>query len=74
MQARCGVGHFHRKHYELISKFNVGLKTLLREGLIVPEFYGDLIYKFKKLIGRNEFLFSINRKIIINVTNVHDIT
>ena len=26
---------------ELISKFNVGLKTLLPEGLAEPEFYGD---------------------------------
>ena len=24
-------------------------KTLLREGLSEPEFYGDLVYKFKKL-------------------------
>ena len=28
---------FYRRHYELISKFNVGLKTLLREGLSEPE-------------------------------------
>ena len=35
---------------ELISKYNVGLKTLLSEGLSEPEFYGDLVYKFKKLI------------------------
>ena len=47
----------YRRHYELISKFNVGLKTLLREGLSEPEFYGDLVYKFKKLIGRNDFSF-----------------
>ena len=46
---------FYRRHFELISKFNVGLKTLLREGLSEPEFYGDLVYKFKKLIGRNDF-------------------
>ena len=39
---------FYRRHYELISKFNVGLKPLLREGLSEPEFYGDLVYKFKK--------------------------
>ena len=45
------------KHYELISKFNVGLKTLLCEGLMEPEFYGDLVYKFKKLKGRNEISF-----------------
>ena len=30
----------------------------LREGLSEPEFYGDFVYKFKKLIGRNGFLFS----------------
>ena len=44
----------------MISKFNVGLKTLLREGLSEPEFYGDLVYKFKKLIGRNDFSFQKN--------------
>ena len=33
---------FNRRHYELISKYNVGLKTLLRDGLSEPEFYGDL--------------------------------
>ena len=54
---------FYRRHYELISKFNVGLKTLLREGLSEPEFYGDFVYKFKKLIGRNDFSFHF-RKII----------
>ena len=29
---------FYPRHYELISKYNVGLKTLLREGLSEPEF------------------------------------
>ena len=42
---------FYRRHYELISKYNVGLKTLLSEGLSEPGFYGDVVYKFKKLIG-----------------------
>ena len=32
---------FYRRHYELVSKFNVGLKTLLHQGLSEPEFYGD---------------------------------
>ena len=40
---------FYRRHYEFIYKYNVGLKTLLGEGLSGPEFYGDLIYKFKKI-------------------------
>ena len=52
---------FYRRHYQLISNFNVGLKTLLREGLSEPEFYGDLVYKFKKLIGRNDFSFQFRK-------------
>ena len=48
---------FYRRHHELISKFNVGLKTLLRGGLSEPEFYAD----FTNLINSKEemiFLFS----------------
>ena len=43
------------RHYELISKFNVGLKSLLHQGLSEPEFYGDLVYKFKKISGMTDF-------------------
>ena len=32
----------YRRHYELVSKFSVGLKTLLHQSLSEPEFYGDL--------------------------------
>ena len=44
--------HYFIADYELISKFGVWLRTLLRDGLPDPEFYGALVYKFKKLIGR----------------------
>ena len=33
----------------------IGLKSLLREGLSEPEFYGDLVYKLKKIVGSNNF-------------------
>ena len=46
---------FYRQHYELVSKFNVGLKTLLYQGLSEPVFYGDLVYKFKTIVGRADF-------------------
>ena len=45
---------FYRRHYEMISKFNVGLKSLLHKGLSEPEFYGDLVYKFKNMMGRTD--------------------
>ena len=55
---------FYLRQFELISKFNVGLKCFyVRGGLSEPEFYGDLIYKNKKLIGKND-LFLQFRKII----------
>ena len=40
---------FYRRHYELVSKFNFGLKPILHQGLSELEFYGDLVYKFKKI-------------------------
>ena len=55
---------FYRRHYELVSKFSVGLKTLLRQGRSEPEFYGDLVYKFKKIVGRADFSDQF-RKIIV---------
>ena len=39
---------FYRRHFDLVSKYNFGLKTLLLQDLSEPEFYGDLVYKFRK--------------------------
>ena len=33
----------------------MGIKSLLRQGLSEPEFYGDLAYKLKKIVGSNNF-------------------
>ena len=59
---------FYRRHYmyELISKFNVGLKSLLHQGLSEQEFYGDLVYKFKNIMGRNDFSDQFRKLIICN--------
>ena len=35
--------------------FQVGLKSLLLQGLSEPGFYGDLVYKLKKIVGSNNF-------------------
>ena len=60
---------FYRRHYELVSKFSVGLKTLLHQGLSEPEFYGDLVYKFKKIVGRVDFSDQF-RKIIVRYKRI----
>ena len=46
---------FYRRYYDLIFKFQVGLRCLLRQGLSEPDFYGDLVYKLKKIVCSNNF-------------------
>ena len=46
------VQHFlywsvYRRHYDLVSKFNTGFKSV-KQHLSKLEFYGDLVYKFRK--------------------------
>ena len=56
-----------------MSKFRVGLKSLLRQGLSELEFYGDLVYKLKKIVGTNNFsaqiikIISHYKKICYNI-------
>ena len=46
---------FNTHHSDLVSKFNVGLKSLLQQCLSEPEFYDDLVYKFRKIYACNDF-------------------
>ena len=41
---RKAFSKFYHRHSELIVKYNIGLKTLLQQGISVPLFYGDLVY------------------------------
>ena len=42
---------FYHRHSELIVKYIIGLKTLLQQGISEPIFYGDLVFKFKRIVG-----------------------
>ena len=48
-----------------MSKYNVGLKALLLQGLSEPVFYGDLVYKFTKIIGKKIFLIISKRELFV---------
>ena len=37
----------YRQHYELVSKYDTGVETLLLQGLSESKFYGDLVHKFR---------------------------
>ena len=58
-QLRKLFSKFYRRYYDLISKFKIGLKSLLRQGLSEPEFYVNLVYKLKKIVGSNNYQRSL---------------
>ena len=49
---------------ELIFKYSIFLKTLLQQGVSKPVFYGDLVYKFKRIVRKPYFSDTFNKKII----------
>ena len=46
---------FYRRHSSLLEKYSVSLKILLQQGITEPEFYGDLVYRFRKNVGKSNF-------------------
>ena len=66
---RKAFSKFYRLYFDKVSKYNVGLKTLLLEGLTEPEFYGELVYKFRKIIGKNDFPYHF-KKIVVRYEKI----
>ena len=52
---RKAFSKFYRRHSALSEKYSVSLKTLLQQGILEPEFYGDLVYRFRKNVGKSNF-------------------
>ena len=81
-QLRKAFPQFYRGLYELVSKFKVGLKSLLQQGLSEPEIYGDLVYKLRKIVSRADFSHQFRKFIMrykrigynINVMPINSIT
>ena len=75
MNRDIGIINFERLSPNCIADtmnwfLNSMLKTLLHQGLSEPEVYGDLVYNFKKIVGRADF--SDQFKKLLYVTNVLD--
>ena len=52
---RKAFSKLYHRHSELIVKYNIGLKTILQQGISELIFYGDLVYKFKRIVGKPNF-------------------
>ena len=70
---RKAFSKLYHRHSELMVKYNIRLKALLQQGISVPIFYGDLVYKFK-IIVRNPNFRDQFKKIIKRYKKKMDIT
>ena len=52
---RKAFSKFYRRHSALLEKYSISPKTLLQQGISEPEFYGDLVYRFRKIVGKSNF-------------------
>ena len=66
---RKAFSKFYRRYSALLEKYSVSLKTLLQQGISELEFYGDLVYRFRKIVGRSNFSEQF-RKLINPYKNV----
>ena len=74
---RKAFSKFYRRHYDLVSKFNVGFKSLLQQGVSdLNRFcnkayrnlvYGDLEYKFRNIYVCNDFSTQFRKISFVNV-------
>ena len=63
------------RHFDLVSGCNFGLKTLLLQGLSEPEFCGDFVCGFGRMVGRCDFPCRVGMKIVyyINIGYAMDV-
>ena len=54
-EIRKAFSKLYHRHSELIVKYNIGLKLFLQQGIVLI-FYGDLVYKFKRIVGKPNFI------------------
>ena len=47
---------FYHRHAEYVVECNIGLKNLLQQGISEPIFYGDLVFKFKGIVRKPNFI------------------
>ena len=58
---RKAFSKFNRRNFDKVSKYNVGLKTLLLQGVSEPELYGDFVYKFREITGKTDFPYHFEK-------------
>ena len=63
---RKAFSKFYHRHSVLIVKYNIGLKTLLQQGISESIFYGDFVYQFKQIVGKPNFSDQFKKIVKLN--------
>ena len=66
---RVAFSGFCRRRFGMVSECSVGLGALLLQSISEPEFYGDLVYVFSKIIGKNDFPYHF-KKIVVRYKTI----
>ena len=48
---RKAFSKFYRRHSALLEKYSISLQ----QGISETDFYGDLVYRFRKIVGKSNF-------------------
>jgi hypothetical protein len=56
----------------LLEKYNTSLKVLLNSGISLPTFYGDIVYKLRRISGLIDFPYRFNALISKYVKKGYD--
>ena len=52
---RKAFSRFYRHHRELFENYNDSLRTFLQQSISEQEFYGELVYRIRKIVGKSIF-------------------
>ena len=55
------------RHSELNAKYNICLKTLLQQDISEPVLYGDLVYKFIRIVGQPNLCAHVPRTVSYSI-------
>ena len=62
------------RYHKIQKAFSIFYHSLLQQGISEPIVYGDLVYKFKRIIGKPNFSDQFKKIIKVNVIKKLDIT
>ena len=66
---RKAFSKFYRRHFDLVSKYNAGLKHFFCKAFLNLNFMATLVYKFRKIIGKYDFPYHF-KKIIVRYKKI----